>query len=286
MPRCDGVFDDVRLRPVVKWVGGKSRLLPVLFPLLPTAVHDYVEPFAGGMAMLLSMDFSSAVANDCNAELINLYEVVRDDVDALVDALRHHEQMNCERYFYEVRALDRDAVAFSELSSVERAARFVYLNKTAYNGLWRVNSRGEANAPWGRYVNPAIVDEPNLRAVSLFLQSRDVCFSCGDFGSLSQYVHADTFVYMDPPYDRESGKSSYVGYASGGFTREDQTRLRDWFVEMDGRGAKLMLSNSDTEFVRGLYKDYEMLPISAPRSVSCRGDGRGKAAELVIRNYG
>jgi DNA adenine methylase len=252
---------------------------------VPDDVHDYVEPFAGGLAMLLSMDFDSAVANDANVELINFYNVVKNDVDALIESLHKHADSNCESHFYEVRALDRDASASTMMSAVERASRFLYLNKTAYNGLWRVNSRGEANAPWGHYVNPTIVDVPNLLAVSEFFNNHAVTFESGDFVDLGRHVHRGTFVYMDPPYDKKVGTSSYVGYASGGFTRQDQERLRDWFVEMDAKGARLMLSNSDTEFIRSLYDGYDIQSISAPRSVSCKGDGRGKAPEVLVRNY-
>lgn len=273
------------LKPIVKWAGGKSRLLPTLLPMMPADVTDYVEPFAGGLSVLFGLTPLVAHVNDANHELINLYEVVRDDVDGLLVALSEHAAANSEEHYYAVRALDRDVAAFAALSRVERAARFLYLNKTAYNGLWRVNSRGQMNAPYGRYANPSLADESVMRAVSSFFRSHDITFTSGDFVDTLQFVQAGTFVYLDPPYAQSSKAASYTGYVAGGFGIDDQTRLAEWFRAADDRGAFVMLSNSDTKLVRELYDGYFVTEVTAPRAISCKGDGRQPVTELVVMNY-
>lgn len=272
-------------KPIIKWVGGKARLMPTLLPLMPEEKSDYVEPFAGGLAVLFAVAPQTAHVNDNNQELVNLYEVVRDNPEGLLAALRGHKEADNEEHFYEVRAIDRDPCAFSSLSPVERAARFVYLNKTAYNGLWRVNSQGQMNAPYGRYKRPAIVNEDGIRAASAFFSGRDVTFTTGDFSDTISYVKRGTFVYLDPPYDPISKTAAYTGYTSGGFGRADQERLRNYCDELDRLGASFMLSNADTEFINDLYDGYHIVKVRAPRAISCKGDGRKAVSEVVVMNY-
>lgn len=279
------VKPEVGAKPIVKWVGGKARLLPTLFPLMPEDKSDYVEPFAGGLAVLFAVSPQVAHVNDNNSELVNLYEVVRDDPNGLVAALKAHKAKDSEEHFYEVRALDRDAAKFAGLSSVERAARFVYLNKTAYNGLWRVNSQGQMNAPYGRYKRPAIVNEEGIRAVHAFFAGRGVSFTTGDFADTLPHVKRGTFVYLDPPYDPISKTAAYTGYTASGFGRADQERLRAYCDQLDKRGARFMLSNADTPFINDLYAGYRIEKVVAPRAISCKGDGRKAVSEVVVMNY-
>ena len=273
------------VKPIVKWVGGKSRLLPTLRPMMPSDVSDYVEAFAGGLAVLFALEPKVAWINDNNSELVNLYEVVRDSPDELIQALEAHKQEDSKSHFYEVRGLDRDVSAFAGLSAVERAARFVYLNKTAYNGLWRVNRHGQMNAPYGRYKRPAIVNERGIRAVSAFFADRSVTFTTGDFTVTLDNVRPGSFVYLDPPYDPISETAAYTGYTPCGFGRVDQERLRAYCDEITSRGASFMLSNSDTPFINELYDGYRIEKVKAPRAISCKGDGRKAVTEVVVMNY-
>lgn len=275
----------LQAKPIIKWAGGKARLLPTLLPMMPEDTSDYVEPFAGGLAVLFAIAPQTAHINDNNPELVNLYEVVRDAPAALVEALGRHAKDNSESHFYDVRALDRDAETFEALSRVERAARFVYLNKTAYNGLWRVNSKGQMNAPYGRYKRPAIVNADGIRAAHEFFADRDVVFTTGDFADTLPHIKCGTFVYLDPPYDPISKTAAYTGYTPGGFGREDQERLRDYCDELNERGASFMLSNADTEFINCLYHGYHIVKVKAPRAISCKSDGRKAVSEVVVTNY-
>lgn len=260
-------------------------MLPTLRPMMPSDIHDYVEPFAGGLAVLFSFAPEAAHVNDSNPELINLYEVVRDAPDELLRILEQHKAADSEEHFYAIRGLDRDAATFASLSEVGRAARFVYLNKTAYNGLWRVNAAGQMNAPYGKYKRPAIVNAKGIRAAHDFFQMHSVTFSYGDFSKTLECVRPGAFVYLDPPYDPISETAAYTGYTSGGFGRADQERLREFCDDVTRCGAKFMLSNSDTPFINELYGDYHIAKVKAPRAISCKGTGRKAVSEVVVTNY-
>ncbi|WP_165859218.1 MULTISPECIES: DNA adenine methylase [Desulfofundulus] len=264
-------------RPPVKWAGGKSQLIPQFEPLFPKREYSlYVEPFVGGGAVFFHLLPPRAVLIDSNDELINFYLVVRDDLEALLQDLRRHE--NTAEYYYRIRALDP-----GQLTPVERASRFLYLNKTGYNGLWRVNSRGQHNVPFGRYKNPKIVDEPNLRLVSVALKRAEII--CGDFSRILDCTAPGAFVYLDPPYHPLSETANFTSYTPDAFGEDDQRRLAEVFRELDRRGCLVMLSNSDTPFIRELYKNYDIQVVYAKRAINCRADKRGPIAELVIRNY-
>ena len=261
----------------MKWAGGKGGLLPQLAPLFPGRPWElYVEPFVGGGAVFFHLLPRRAVLIDHNPELINFYRVVRDELEALLEDLRRHR--NAPDYYYRIRAQDP-----ARLSPVQAASRFLYLNKTGYNGLWRVNSKGQHNVPFGRYKNPRIVDEPNLRQVSQALARAEILL--GDFSLVLRYAGPGTFVYMDPPYDPLSETARFTAYTRDGFGPDDQRRLAEVFRELDRRGCLLMLNNSDTPFIRELYRGYDIRVVHARRAINCRGDGRGPVAELVIRNY-
>lgn len=264
-------------RPPVKWAGGKSQLMPQFEPLFPQREYGlYVEPFVGGGAVFFHLLPPRAVLIDSNDELINFYLVVRDDLEALLQDLKKHE--NTAEYYYRIRAFDP-----GQLTPVERASRFLYLNKTGYNGLWRVNSRGQHNVPFGRYKNPKIVDEPNLRLVSEALKRAEII--CDDFSRVLDCADPGAFVYLDPPYHPLSETANFTSYTPDAFEEDDQRRLAEVFRELDRRGCLVMLSNSDTPFIRELYKNYDIQVIYAKRAINCRADKRGPISELVIRNY-
>lgn len=269
--------------PVLKWVGGKRQLLDTLRPLLPKTISKYCEPFIGGGAMLFDLQPKKALVNDINSDLILVYTVIRDSVDELIQRLERFE--NTSEAFYAVRDWDRDHERYEALSDVERAARIIYLNKTCYNGLYRVNNAGEFNSPFGNYKNPNIVNAPVLRAVNAYFNAAEITFSTVDYAELLQNVRRGTFVYLDPPYDPVSDTSSFTGYARGGFTRDDQIRLRECCDELNRRGVRFMLSNSATDFIREQYAAYNITTVQAKRAINSVASKRGDVDEVVVRNY-
>lgn len=270
--------------PFVKWVGGKGRLLGQLMPLLPPGVERmrHVEPFMGGGAMFFARRPERALLCDVNPELVSTYTMVRDrveDVIAELDAHAAHHRSDEATYYYEVR----ERYNRGRGDAAARAAMFIYLNRTCFNGLHRVNKRGEFNVPAGRYVNPRILDEDGLRAASLELKSAEL--RCAGFETLLASARPGDFVYFDPPYEPVSRTANFTSYAQEGFTQDDQTVLRDVFNELTRRGARCMLSNSDVPFIRELYRDHRIDIVAAPRAVSCDATKRGMVSEVVVRNY-
>jgi len=269
--------------PVLKWVGGKRQLLDTLTPLLPKRINAYCEPFIGGGALLFKIQPSSAYINDINEELIRVYDVIKNDVEALIIALEDFR--NEADYFYDVREWDRDKERYSLLSDVEKAARVIYLNKTCYNGLFRVNNAGEFNSPFGNYRNPNIVNAPTLRAVSSYFNKATINLTSSDYAEVLDTLPRNTFVYLDPPYDPVSDTSSFTGYSRGGFSRDEQIRLRECCDELNERGIKFMLSNSATDFIKEQYADYNITIVQAKRAINSDGAKRGEVDEVVVRNY-
>lgn len=274
---------DKLVTPVVKWVGGKRQLLESIVPLLPVSITSYCEPFVGGGALLFHLQPDIAQINDINPELILLYQVVRDKVDELVKELSDY--VNTSEFFYKVRNLDRDRLVYDKLSDVEKAARFIYLNKTCFNGIYRVNKAGEFNVPFGNYKNPNIVNASVLYAVSKYLNNSDIAMTTVDYSEVLEKVTKETFVYIDPPYDPISDTSSFTSYSKCGFTREDQIRLRECCDKLDKRGVKFLLSNSATDFIMDQYSDYKVSIVQAKRNVNSVGSKRGKIDEVLVRNY-
>ena len=270
--------------PVVKWVGGKRQLLNEITPLIPKRFTSYCEPFLGGGAVLFSVQPSRAIVNDLNEDLIAVYEVLRDDVEALVADLKKHE--NTPEYFYKIRDMDRNKELYQSLTKVERASRLIYLNKTCFNGLFRVNSLGEFNSPFGHYKNPNIVNEPVLKAVNKYLMSSNITFYSEDFAVTLDKIGKGGFVYLDPPYDPVSDTASFTGYNKGGFDRTEQIRLKQCCDDLTRRGVKFVLSNSATDFIKDLYKDYNISVVQAKRAVNSDASKRGLVEEVLIRNYG
>ncbi|MGE0785995.1 MAG: DNA adenine methylase [Sandaracinaceae bacterium] len=269
--------------PFVKWVGGKGKLLAQLLPLLPPGAEHmrHVEPFAGGGAMFFARRPQRALLCDVNPALVDTYVMVRDRVEDVIDALRPLARRHDKPHYYSVR--ERYNRTRTAGRSPERAAQFIYLNKTCFNGLHRVNRRGEFNVPAGAYKNPRILDEDGLRAASFGLSGASI--ENAPFEAALAEARPGDFVYFDPPYEPVSPTASFTSYAMDGFSQADQTRLRDVFDELTRRGCRCMLSNSDVPFIRELYRRHRVDTVSAPRAVSCNGEGRGNVSEVVVRNY-
>lgn len=269
------------MNPILKWVGGKRRLLPYIQSLIPE--YDvYCEPFLGGGAVFFALEPKKAIVSDMNEELINLYKVVRDDVDGLIRKMKAY-RVNDERYYYHIRNLDRDIEKYAKFTDVQRAGRILYLNKTCYNGLYRVNSSGQFNVPFGRYENPDICNEELLRQMSRYLNKTNVEFLVGDFTWTLDKLEKGAFAYLDPPYDPISPSANFVAYQTGGFTRDDQIRLKCKCDELNAKGIKFLASNSSTDFIRELYSDYVITDVDVGRYLGAKD--RGRVMEVLIRNY-
>lgn len=268
-------------RPFLKWVGGKSQLLEQMEPLLPRTFRRYFEPFVGGAALFFDLRSkqridAGAYLSDVNAELVNCYVAIRDQVDDVIGALREHKYES--GHYYEVRA-QRPA----DLPPPKRAARTIFLNKTGYNGLYRVNKSGQFNVPFGRFTKPLFCDVENLRACSRAL--RGVSIEVADFASVLKQARKGDFVYFDPPYVPVSPTSDFTAYIPGGFGAAEQKKLAKVFAQLAKRGVHVMLSNSDTPFVRQLYADFRIDVVYAARSVNSNASRRGKLPEVVVRSY-
>ncbi len=272
------------ISPILKWAGGKKQLLPQIEALIPKKYTSYYEPFLGGGAVLFSLQPRVAYINDYNEDLINVYDCVKNDLESLIVLLKTHE--NTPEYFYKIREIDRNTKTFEKLSKVEKASRFIYLNKTCYNGLFRVNRAGEFNTPFGYYKTPNIVNEPTLRAVSVYLNENKISYFSQDFEKFLNNVEKGAFVYLDPPYDPVSLSSNFTGYTNLGFNREEQIRLKNVCDKLNKNGVKFLLSNSATEFIQDLYKDYSINIIKAKRSINSNAALRGNVDEVLIKNYG
>ena len=266
--------------PIVKWVGGKRQLMFELLKNMPKNYNRYFEPFIGGGALFFELQPDNAYISDMNEELINLYQVVRDNVEELVTDLQKHNI--AKEYFMEIRNIDRTN-DYRNWADVQKASRFIYLNRTCFNGMYRVNSKGEFNVPFGHYKNPRIVDENNLINCSNLLQRTEIRHA--DFSEILTKVQKGDFVYFDPPYVPLSETSSFTSYTKDGFDIDMQFKLRDVCDELDSMGVKFLLSNSDTKLVNELYANYEIKKVFASRQINANADGRGKITEVLVRNY-
>jgi DNA adenine methylase len=217
---------------------------------------------------------------DINPALVGTYTAIRDDLDRVIAALRGLAARHSKESYYEVRERYNRS---PRITTAKRAAMFIYLNKTCFNGLHRVNRKGEFNVPVGSYKKPRILNEDALRAASDALRGAQL--RCASFEALLENAKPGDFVYFDPPYEPMSETASFTSYARDGFSREDQTRLRDVYKALDRRGCKLMLSNSDVSFIRELYQDFQIDTVAAPRAINCDASKRGKVREVVVRNY-
>ncbi|MGB7712376.1 MAG: DNA adenine methylase [Microcoleus sp.] len=275
------------VRPFLKWAGGNRQLLPEILKYIPklTSKHTYYEPFIGGGALLFELQPPKAAINDRNKELINCYEVIRDSLDELMQELSKDKYSNSETSYYKMRDLDRCSKKYAKLSEVQKAARIIYLNKTCYNGLFRVNSQGQFNVPFGRYKNPNFLDDAVLSSVNKYLNSNDITLSNQDFAKAVEDAKQGDFVYLDPPYDPVSETASFTGYDVNGFNRDEQSRLKKVFDELTQRGCKVMMSNSCTDFILDLYQDYQVKKVRATRSINSNALKRGMVNEVLVLNY-
>ena len=275
---------DPAVQPILKWVGGKRQLLGAILPLIPEYT-TYYEPFVGGGALLFSIQPKKAVINDSNEELIGIYRVIKEEPDTLISLLEKHKAANCQEYFYEVRALDRSRESYHKLTAAEKAARIIYLNKTCYNGLFRVNRAGEFNSPWGKYKNPNITNEEAIRAMSRYFNKSGVKLCCGDYREALKGTRKGAFVYLDPPYMPISTSSSFTGYTAEGFGILEQKELKRQCDLLNKKGINFLLSNSCCDFIEELYGDYIVEHVSAKRTINAKADKRGAIDEVLVRNY-
>ena len=277
---------DTKPKPFVKWVGGKRQLLRQfrelgLYPpeSFNPVTNTYYEPFVGGGAVFFDLLPKNAELSDLNKELVITYNVIKNNVDELVESLKKH--IYDKEYYLEVRAKKVEG-----LSDIEVASRFIFLNRTGFNGLYRVNKSGQFNVPFGRYNNPVICDEENLRRASDALQ--EVVITHQDYKNVLKTAKSGDFVYLDPPYYPINSTSSFTSYTAEGFLEKEQTELRDTFVKLHKKGCFVMLSNSDTPFINELYSGLDGIivnKITAGRAINSKGSGRGKITEVLVTNY-
>jgi len=268
--------------PFLKWVGGKRQLMPAITEMMPKKFTNYYEPFVGGGAVLFHTQPKRAVINDLNEDLINVYKTIKDNPEDLIADLKTHK--NEAEYFYNIRILDRTN-DFESLSNIKKASRVIFLNKTCYNGLYRVNNSGKFNSPFGRYKNPNIVNEVTVRAVSKYLNNNQIQIFNTDYEKVLENIEKGSFVYFDPPYHPISNSSNFTGYIQGGFDMYDQIRLKELCDELDKKGIKFLLSNSSALLIQDIYREYDINYVKANRSINSNGKKRGEVDELIIKNY-
>lgn len=294
------------VKPFVKWAGGKGNLIPQLtnfypFELENGTINKYVEPFVGGGAVLIDIlqkyNVKLAYAFDINIDLINCYNVIKEDSEALIEQLQKKEKEfldleseERQKYFYNIRKEYNAYRINQKETNVKRAAEFIFLNRTCFNGLYRVNKSGEFNVPFGRYKNPTICDEKNLRNLSKLF--KNVIFQYGDYKESDKYIDEETFVYFDPPYRPLSATSGFTSYTKEDFNDENQKELAQYFKELDYKDAKLMLSNSNPKntnendmFFENIYEGFCINEVLAKRMINSNAKGRGEISELVITNF-
>jgi DNA adenine methylase len=272
-------------KPFLKWAGGKQKLIPQYNQYFPSSITNYYEPFIGGGAVFFYLKSQSRIKGkaflcDSNKELINTYIMVRDNVSEVINELKYYEERHTKQFYYEVRALDRRAETIPDVS---RAARMIYLNKTCYNGLFRVNEKGYFNVPIGKYKNPRILDVELLKNASKLLE--DSIIEVADFRSLHNQPRTGDFVYFDPPYHPLSPTSNFTSYTSNNFNDNDQKELAGLFKKLSKDNVNCALSNSDSLYIRSLYENFFIYTISASRAINSLSTGRKKILELLILNY-
>ncbi len=268
------------IKPIIKWVGGKRQLLPIIQDNLPKKFNHYYEPFVGGGALLFSLKEENSTISDYNKELINVYQVIKHNLSKLIEDLQKHK--NNKDYYYNIRALDRED-SFKNISAIKRASRFIYLNKTCFNGLYRVNKNNQFNVPYGKYKNPNWINEENLLKISKYLQ--DVNIIQGDFEVIKPLIKKGDFIYLDPPYIPLTSTANFTSYTDNGFDMQDHIRLKEFCDYIDSIGAFFLLSNSYTDITLELYKEYKIVSVMAKRNINRDASKRGKIKEILVKNY-
>ncbi|QLH11512.1 DNA adenine methylase [Nitrosarchaeum sp. AC2] len=274
-------------KPFVKWAGGKRQLIPILHQNLPEAFGTYYEPFLGGGALLFHIltdkNGQKCSISDLNSDLVLAYTTIRDRIDALISSLKNHEknyQKDSKSYYYSVRESN-------PRNEVEKTSRLIFLNRTCFNGLYRVNSKGKFNVPLGKYTNPNIVNEENIRAVSSILQTNRISIKCRDFESVLRDAKKGDLVYFDPPYQPVSSTANFTSYTTKDFTYDDLTRLAELCLKLDSKECHVLLSNSDSKEVSDIFakKPWKITRIEANRSINSNSKKRTGHFELLIKNY-
>jgi len=280
-------IDLKKAQPFIKWVGGKRGLLSQVIPLLPKEFNNYFEPFVGGGALFFELyaqgklDGKKVYLFDINAELINTYNIVKENPSKLIEKLHEFKKKHSKEYYYEVRAWDRKK-NFLQTDDLMRAARFIYLNKTCFNGLYRVNKSNQNNVPMGSYKNPNIVDESAIYSASEALQNATILKA--SYKDVLKYATKDDLVYFDPPYYPLTPTSSFTSYSEFEFLDKEQEELFDVFYALDKKGCSVVHSNSDTSFIKALYGKFDIQNIQANRFINSKSSGRGKISEVLVRN--
>ncbi|MGK7930539.1 MAG: DNA adenine methylase [Microcystaceae cyanobacterium] len=271
----------IKAKPFLKWVGGKSQLLPEIQKRFPSQYERYFEPFVGGGAVFFFLQPQKSVLVDINSELINTYITIRDHLDELIIDLKRH--IYDKDYYYSIRSADRNS-EYKNWSNIQKASRFIYLNKTCYNALYRVNSKQQFNTPFGRYKNPTILDEKTLRACSKILQN-NVELIAGEFSIVESMITPKDFIYFDPPYVPLTQTANFTSYSQKGFNETMQKELCCLCHRLNNKGISFMLSNSSAPLVLELYKSFNLQFVQASRSINSKGNKRGKIAEVLVTNY-
>lgn len=270
---------------ILKWPGGKSKVIPQISIYLPKTYNNYFEPFFGGGALFFYLKPKTAVINDVNETLMNLYEAIKKEPDTIIARLKEltdehltfNEDKRKVNYYHK-----RDEYNETK-NKIEKAALLVFLNKTGFNGMYRENSKGKYNIPFGKYANPTIFKESKIREVSLILENTEI--KSGSYIKSILEAKPHDFIYFDPPYHPLSVTSSFTSYSKDDFTEKDQVELSKTFENLDKKGCLVMLSNSDTPLIRELYKNYNIHEVQVARSINSKASSRGKVNELIITNY-
>lgn len=274
----------------IKWAGGKRQLLPEILPRVPAFSGSYYEPFLGGGALLFALQPKRAVLNDLNSQLIDLYLTVKYEAETLIERLEELQSMHMQDedkagFYKSIANQDRAVGGVWKLGTIDRAARFIYLNKTGFNGLYRVNKAGFYNVPYGKRDKPQICDYAAIRAACEYLRNNQTQFKNESFFTACADAGAGDFVYLDPPYDPVSKTANFATYQAGGFSKDDQRMVLELCEDLTRRGAAWMVSNNDTPFIRDLFSGYNIEIVKARRNINCNGSGRGAVDEVLIRNY-
>ena len=267
-------------KPFLKWAGGKTQLMDEILNSAPKHFNKYFEPFLGGGAVFFNLNPKQAFLSDLCEDLINCFIAVQQTPNELVQELESYPYS--EEFFYQIRELSRTE-EFAKLSNLKKAARFIYLNKTCFNGLYRVNSQGHFNVPFGKYKNPQLFKIENIMACNQAL--KDVELKNATYDNILEKVSKDDFVYLDPPYSPLSQSASFTSYTSDGFSDNKQAELRNFCDKLNEKGAKFLLSNSYTTLILSLYKNYEIQTVKAKRAINSVSKGRGQINEVLIKNY-
>ena len=272
-------------KPFVKWAGGKRQIIDKLKEYVPDNFNTYYEPFVGGGALLFELSPKKAIINDYNSELINVYNCIKDEkkFNKMCIELNHYENKHSEEFYYEIRNKDRDKTKFNRIVDYKRAARTIYLNKSCFNGLYRVNSKNEFNVPFNKKVKVNTYDSQNLGIIHSYLNFNDITMLNKDFEESVKDAKEGDFIYFDPPYDSDT--DTFTSYTDEGFGKEEQKRLAKVYKELSYRGCYVMLSNHNTKLINELYKNFNIHVIEAKRNINANGKKRGKVEEVIITNY-